>query len=61
MVEVATKDEEYMEFEQVEQAQVEVEIPDDIVTLKILINTKDYIVLQESMYLTMVNLHQRIE
>ena len=55
VVKVNTKANEVEEFE------VEVELTEDIVNLGLLINTRDCVVLYESIYLTTVKRHQRIK
>ena len=55
LVKVNTKANEVEEFE------VEVELTEDIVNLGLLINTRDCVVLYESIYLTTVKRHQQIK
>ena len=43
------------------EAEVKVELPEDEVTLEVLLNTRDYVVLKESMSLTTVTWHQWIK
>ena len=52
LVEVATK---------AEEAEVEVELPEDIVTLELLLNTRDCVVLYESISLNRVKRYQQIK
>ena len=58
VVEVATKAE---EAEEVEGVKAEVELPEYTVALELLLNTREYAVLKDSMSFTMVKRHQSIK
>ena len=58
VLEIATK---AKEAKEVEKAEVEVEFIEDTVNMELLINTMDYVVLYESIYLTTVKRYHRIK
>ena len=61
VLELANQDEEANEAKEVEESEAEIDLPEDIFTLEILLNTRDFVVLYASLYLTTVKRHQRIK
>ena len=45
VLELANKDEEAKETQEVEESEAEIHLPEDIFTLEILLNTRDFVVL----------------